>query len=97
MSLNVLGMMLCNSCNDDIFEDDALKCSVCNEFYHFMCSAMREFAFRKMSKVSKQKWSCNNCKVETNTISRDPDSIYHTKNPDIFNFLKFNGFSEFHE
>jgi len=72
--------MLCNTCNEDIFDDDALKCIVCNECYHFMCVALRETAFRKMSKTSKQRWSCNKCKFETNTINQDHNNLSQVKN-----------------
>jgi len=40
--------MMCNVCNDDIFEGDNLNCAKCNAFQHFGCAALRETAFRKM-------------------------------------------------
>lgn len=58
--------MLCNSCNDDIFDDDLLTCSICNEYFHYMCAALREATFRKMSKITKSKWACNKCKFNEN-------------------------------
>lgn len=59
--------MLCNSCNEDIIEDDALKCSACNEFYHLMCTATTDVNFLKMSKDNRLKWSCLKCKFDPNT------------------------------
>lgn len=59
--------MLCNVCNDDIYDGDNIKCSMCNAFLHFGCASLRETSFRKMSKVAKQNWCCNKCKF--------PDSI----------------------
>lgn len=37
--------MLCNICNDSIYEDDELKCSMCNTFFHFGCVALRGMEF----------------------------------------------------
>lgn len=54
--------MLCVTCNDDIFEGDNLNCSKCNAIQHFGCAALRESAFRKMSKTAKQNWCCGKCK-----------------------------------
>lgn len=56
--------MLCSVCNDDIFEGDNLICAKCNAFQHFVCAALRETAFRKMSNTAKQTWCCNNCKFK---------------------------------
>lgn len=56
--------MLCNVCNDDIFENDNLNCNKCNVFLHFGCAALRETAFRKMSNSAKQTWCCNKCKFK---------------------------------
>ncbi|XP_025420837.1 uncharacterized protein LOC112690943 [Sipha flava] len=54
--------MLCYSCNDDIFEEDSIECTSCNEFFHFMCVSLKEVTFRKMSKLAKSKWTCSKCK-----------------------------------
>lgn len=55
--------MLCNVCNDDIFDGDNLNCTKCNAIQHFGCAALRESAFRKMSKVAKLNWCCSKCKL----------------------------------
>lgn len=67
--------MICDICNDDIYEEDELNCSSCNGYIHFGCAALRESAFRKMSKSAKQKWCCSKCKFPT-----DPKSKMPTKN-----------------
>lgn len=59
--------MLCCSCNEDIFDDDALSCTICNEYYHYMCVALKESTFRKMSKATKSKWACSKCKFNDKT------------------------------
>lgn len=56
--------MLCNVCNDDIYDGDNLNCNKCNVFLHFGCAALRETAFRKMSNTAKQTWCCNKCKFK---------------------------------
>lgn len=79
--------MLCNTCNIDIYENDELKCSTCNGYFHFGCVQLREATFRKMSKNTKQKWSCVKCKF----INDSNDS--NTKSPTM-NFEKGNDAKE---
>lgn len=64
--------MLCTTCNDDIYEDDELKCSTCNGYFHFGCVQLRETTFRKMSKITKQKWSCVKCKFINDSQKKSP-------------------------
>jgi len=64
--------MLCNIYNDDINEDDELKCSICNEFFHFGCVALREWAFQKMLKIAKQKWGCIKRKFTNDSKTKPP-------------------------
>lgn len=59
--------MLCNICNDDVFEGDNLNCIKCKAILHYGCAALRESAFRKMSNFSRQNWLCNKCKVNKQT------------------------------
>lgn len=64
--------MLCNICNDDIFDSDDIKCSTCNGFLHFACARFREAPFRKMSNNAKLSWCCNNCKFrKSNTKTQN--------------------------
>ena len=60
--------MLCNVCNDDVFEGDDIICSKCDGFMHFACAALRETSFRKMSKTAKQNWCCNKCKFPESSV-----------------------------
>lgn len=53
---------MCVICNDDIFEGDNINCSKCKAVLHFGCAALRESAFRNMSKTAKQNWCCGKCK-----------------------------------
>jgi len=64
--------MLCNICNDD-----EIKCSTCNGFHHFGCVALRETAFRKMSKSAKQNWCCIKCKNAVNDSNSKTPIITH--------------------
>lgn len=43
--------------------DDCLKCCVCENTFHFFCVGQAERNFRKMSKVSKEKFKCAQCKT----------------------------------
>lgn len=55
--------MLCSVCNEEIIQDDELKCTACKEFLHF--SIIRESTFRKMVKATKDNWCCTNYKSAT--------------------------------
>jgi len=57
--------MLCAVCNDDIFENDDIKCSKYIEYFHFSCAGMREVNFRKLAKLNKDRWCCGKCKTTT--------------------------------
>jgi len=74
--------MLCNSGNEDIIEGDAFECSVYATNCITLCVgiAFREVTFHKMSKATKQKWSCFKCKLDSNTASQYQDNIIQTKN-----------------
>lgn len=101
--------MLCTICNDDIYEEDELNCSNCNGFLHFGCATLRESAFRKMSKIAKQKWCCSKCKFKIESKAKLPtnntteENEAHVITNESFNSLtesvnfmseKFDGFSK---
>lgn len=68
--------MLCNTYNGD----DIQKCSVRNEFYHFMRAVLKETSFRKMSIVAQQKRFYNKCKYNVNTPFPIPDKNTEVNN-----------------
>lgn len=76
-------MLLCTICNEEIFENDEIKCTKCNLFLHFGCAGQREANFRKMSQKVLENWSCLKCK---NIIARNEISIATNspKNIDCF-------------
>lgn len=55
--------MLCSVCIDEIYDGDDIKCVTCKEYLHFTCAGFREATFRKLSVISKEKFSCPNCKT----------------------------------
>jgi len=55
-------MLVCSVCNEDVFDNEDIKCSKCKMFFHFACAGFREVNFRKMSASNKMKWFCVNCK-----------------------------------
>jgi len=69
--------MLCNECNDDIFDGDEIKCSTCITLLHFGCASLRETSFRKMSKNAKLNWICNKCKFSV-LKDKTPTSVSAT-------------------
>lgn len=82
-------MLLCDVCNEEIFDNEDIKCNKCKLFLHFACAGFRETNFRKLSVVNKNKWFCMNRRdnsssssVETNKekkISIDKDSSHSDK------------------
>lgn len=39
------------------------NCSICKAFLHFGCAALRESAFRQISKIAKQNWCSSKFKL----------------------------------
>lgn len=62
-------MLVCSVCNDEIYNNEDIKCSKCKIFLHFACAGLRESSFRKMSAATKWKWCCVNCRDSTTTSS----------------------------
>lgn len=56
--------MLCVLCNENILQNDYLKCITCKEFFHYACGGLREENFRKFNKPNKDNWLCSNCKFK---------------------------------
>lgn len=63
--------MLCTVCNDDIYDNEDIKCAKCKTFSHFACAGFRESNFRKLSVINKGKWCCSNCKDNPNMSISD--------------------------
>ncbi|VVC35654.1 Zinc finger, RING/FYVE/PHD-type [Cinara cedri] len=61
--------MLCTVCNDDIYDNEEIKCAKCKTFLYFTCAGFRESNFRKMSSINKGKLCCSNCKNTSMSIS----------------------------
>lgn len=55
-------MLLCTICNEEIFENDEIKCSKCKLYLHFGCAGQREVIFRKMTQKALDSWACLKCK-----------------------------------
>ena len=78
--INFKEEMLCNICNDDIFESGCIKCSTCNRFLHFACAEFGEALFCKMSNNAKRN-QCNNCKFhELNAKTQNTRNATVVKN-----------------
>jgi len=60
--------MLCVLCNEDIPQNDYLKCTTCKEFFHYACGGLREEKFCKLNKPNKDNWSCSNCKFKKKAL-----------------------------
>lgn len=69
-----LGIMLCSTCNEDILEADIVNCSKCKAILHYSCAALRESAFRIMTKAAKKNWQCNTCKSKKLPKTQTPNN-----------------------
>lgn len=52
--------MLCIVCNDNIYDNEGIKCAKYKSFLHLTCVGFRESNFRKLSVFNKGKWCCSN-------------------------------------
>lgn len=79
--------MLCSVYNEDIFQDDELKCTTCIECLHFTCISFEEVNFRKMEKITKNNWCCANCKSVTviNTVLSQKENSFVVPNETLSN------------
>jgi len=65
-------MMLCAVCTEEIlYVGDEIKCSNCKDYFHFSCASFREAVFRKSKSQLKDKWCCQNCKLNTKKSTAD--------------------------
>lgn len=85
-------MSNCMKCNELLtHNEDTLECSVCNNNYHYYCIGISETNFKKMSKNTKNRYSCSTClNSETKTIN-DPLLKLNTKMEDLLKSMNFMG------
>lgn len=57
--------MMCNICNDNIFQDVQLKYIWSKDFIHY--ASLREKTLWKMNKSSKENLTCTNCEFKKST------------------------------
>lgn len=54
----------CAKCQDPLIHiEDAIDCSECMGKLHFYCAGYNENAFKKLSKNTKMRFVCCNCKM----------------------------------
>jgi hypothetical protein len=77
-------------CNESLtHNEDTLECSGCNNNYHYYCIGISETNFKKMSKNTKNRYSCSTCNnSETKTIN-DPLLKLNTKMGDLIKSVNF--------
>lgn len=78
-------MFVCSVCNDEIYDNDDIKCNKCKISLHFACAGLRESNFRKMSAATKGKWFCINCRDSTYATSSESS---HEKKLSLENLTK---------
>jgi len=61
-------MLLCSTCNEEIFDKDDIQCSKCEVFIHFTCAGLREASFRSYTDNRKKSWCCIKCREGSSKI-----------------------------
>jgi len=56
--------MNCIKCTDNVIKEDEIICSDCRISAHYYCQGINENNFNKMSKNTKNKWTCTDCKTK---------------------------------
>lgn len=56
--------MNCIQCTDNVIKDEEIICSDCKISAHYYCQGINENNFNKMSKNTKNKWTCTDCKTK---------------------------------
>uniref|UniRef100_A0A8D8ZA45 Zinc finger PHD-type domain-containing protein n=1 Tax=Cacopsylla melanoneura TaxID=428564 RepID=A0A8D8ZA45_9HEMI len=64
--------MSCSRCEDTLLLEDAIKCTVCDNSFHFGCGGLTETSFRKLGKERKLVWKCQDCKSKKDVTSKTP-------------------------
>lgn len=72
--------MFCFKCNETLFTEDALKCTVCEKYMHYTCAGQTEKNFLNMNR---NKFKCKTCKP----IHNSPPS-QHEKSLSSEEYLK---------
>jgi hypothetical protein len=55
-------MLLCSICNEEIFDNDEIKCSKCEVFLPFTCAGIRETSLETTSILGKSPGAALNVK-----------------------------------
>lgn len=67
--------MNCGKCLDTVIKKDKIICSECEIVGHYYCFSLNENTFAKMSKTTKNKWTCNGCKIKWNKEKEQQASV----------------------
>ena len=54
--------MICIKFADNLIKEDEIICSDCKISAHYYCQGINENNFNKMSKNTRTKWTCADCK-----------------------------------
>jgi hypothetical protein len=70
---------LCANCQKPLPKRDRLTCSVCTRTYDLVCANKYDKLFYLMSKESKDKWTCHQCRKDTSTSKTTSDTSTPTR------------------
>lgn len=67
--------MKCGECHETLIREDVIICSSCKKESHFYCRGITENGFGRMTKNTKSRWDCNECKVSWESKKGDIQSV----------------------
>ncbi|VVC46124.1 Zinc finger, FYVE/PHD-type,Zinc finger, RING/FYVE/PHD-type [Cinara cedri] len=67
--------MNCKKCLNTVIKEDKIICSECKTVGHYYCFSLNKNYVAKMPKTTKNKWTCNDCKIKLNKKNNQQVSI----------------------
>jgi len=66
--------MSCVRCHDNLIKNDEIIFSLCKTSAHYYCQGMNDLSFSKLTRNTKSKWACIDCKSELHTKKRNQNN-----------------------
>jgi predicted nuclease with TOPRIM domain len=72
--------MQCGKCHETLIKEDVISCSSCKKESHFYCQGITENGFGRMTKNTKNRWDCNECKASRESKKGEIQSVNDENN-----------------
>lgn len=85
-------MSNCVKCNETLtHNEDTIECSVCKNNYHYYCIGISETNFKKMTRNTKNRFSCATCLNSESKTTNNPPHTLDSKMEDLIQSVNFMG------